>query len=408
MNFFGAQNSLNNSFSISMDIRTSLSTATVYISIYFGIPMLIIGVLGGLLNLVVFLSLKTFRHSSCAFYLIIMSAVNVLILVTGLLSRITISGFSIDWTQTSTFYCKARVYFNQLSILLSLTCICLATIDQYLSTNVNFQWHRKNGWKLARFLVTFFVLIWILHGIPYLFFYNVVFSSKTGKFSCTITSVIFQQYTVYGFLLIFSGTLPLIITFLFGLLSYRNIKQLAYRTTPLVRRESDKQLTTMVLVHVVFDFFTLVPYVIVSIVALDTSLINDPISNAYIQFFRIFSIYLYYLYFVVSRLISQFSTFSSLFVFSVSILHLRLCFGTISTTTFSRFTTNIFERKSTFQCSSYQPNSSLINLIEHILLFSFIQFKSNKQNSNALIKYEKKRCSDNFSVQNEQTHRRKK
>ena len=290
---------------MSTDIRTALNTATVYISIYLGIPMLIVGVVGGLLNLLVFLSLKTFRQNSCAFYLMVMSAVNVIILITGLLSRITISGFSIDWTQMSMFYCKARVYFNQLSILLSLTCICLATIDQFLSTHGTLQWHRKYGLKLARLLVAFFVFVWILHGIPYLFYYNVLFSSKTGKFSCAITSTLFQQYTVYGFLLILSGTLPLIITILFGLLAYRNLKQAAYRATPLIRRESDKQMTTMVLVHIFFDLFTLVPYIVVSIVALDTSLTNDPISNAYIQFFRIFAIHLYYLYFVVSRIIDR-------------------------------------------------------------------------------------------------------
>ena len=149
-----------------------------------------------------------------------------------------------------------------------------------------------------------------------------IFSPKTGKSSCVITNAFFQQYTVYGFLLIFSGTLPLIITILFGLLAYRNIQQLAYRTMPLVRRESDKQMTTMVLVHIVFDLFTLVPYIIVSIIALDTSLINDPLSNAYIQFFRIFSIHLYYLYFVVRRtMITSLSPINHLFSFASFSVH---------------------------------------------------------------------------------------
>ena len=158
---------------MSSDIRASLNSATQYISIYLGIPMLIVGVLGGLLNILVFLSLKIFRRNSCAFYLMIMSVVNVIILITGLLSRITISGFGIDWTQTSTLYCKARVYFNQLSILLSLTCICLATIDQYLSTHAALHEYRKNSLKLARLLIALFVLVWLLHGIPYLFYYDV-------------------------------------------------------------------------------------------------------------------------------------------------------------------------------------------------------------------------------------------
>ena len=74
---------------------------------------LIAGVIGGFFNIIVFLSLQTFRQSSCAFYLTIMSIVNIGQLFTGLLSRIMISGFDIDWTVTSLFYCKFRYYCFQ-------------------------------------------------------------------------------------------------------------------------------------------------------------------------------------------------------------------------------------------------------------------------------------------------------
>ena len=42
-------------------------------------------------------------------------------------------------------------------------------------------------------------------------------------------------------------------------MAYRNIQRISHRTAPLVRRELDKQLTTMVLVQVVINFFTNVP-----------------------------------------------------------------------------------------------------------------------------------------------------
>lgn len=281
------------------DLSATLDYATRFISIYVGIPMLIIGMLGSFLNVLVFVSLKTFRRNSCGFYLTVMSVVNLALLATGLLSRITISGFALDWTQTSAFYCKARVYINQLSILTSLTCICLATIDQFLSTHPTFHWHRKNTVVISRLLIVTFVLIWLLHGIPYLFFYNLIVSPKTGKSACSITSPIFQQYTVYGFLLILSGFAPLLTTLVFGLLAYRNIKQAAHRTVPLVRRATDHQLTNMVLIHIVFDLFTLVPYIVVSIIALDPTLNNDLNVAACIQFLRVVSIYFYYFYFVV-------------------------------------------------------------------------------------------------------------
>jgi hypothetical protein len=284
---------------MSSSIISAFESATKQVSIYLGIPMLILGVIGGVLNIIIFLSLKTFRQNSCAFYLIVMSFVNIGLLLTGLLSRITISGFDLDLTQTSGFYCKFRVYVNQLFILTSLTCICLATIDQFRATNSLRHVHQEHNIKLARNLVMIFIFIWLLHGIPYLVYYNLIISPKTRLATCSITSSIFQEYTIYGFLVVLSGILPYFITVVFGLLAYRNVRQRAYRRLPLVRRELDKQMTAMVLVHVIFEFFTLLPYIIVSIIALDTTLMNDPIVSAFIQFMKILTIYFYYFYFVV-------------------------------------------------------------------------------------------------------------
>jgi len=75
-------------------------------SLYFGLPVLIGGTIDEILNIIVFLSLRTFRQNSCAFYLTIMSIVNIGQLTTGLLARVMTNGFNIDWTQTSLFFCK--------------------------------------------------------------------------------------------------------------------------------------------------------------------------------------------------------------------------------------------------------------------------------------------------------------
>jgi hypothetical protein len=67
---------------------SSLAFDTEEITIYLGTFYLITGVIGGFLNIIVFLSLKTFRQSSCAFYLMLMSIVNVGELLAGQLTRI--------------------------------------------------------------------------------------------------------------------------------------------------------------------------------------------------------------------------------------------------------------------------------------------------------------------------------
>lgn len=48
------------------------------ITIYVGIFLLICGIIGQTMNIIIFLSLKTFRSNSCSFYLSIMSFINLI------------------------------------------------------------------------------------------------------------------------------------------------------------------------------------------------------------------------------------------------------------------------------------------------------------------------------------------
>ncbi|CAF1247133.1 unnamed protein product [Adineta steineri] len=282
---------------MSSSIISLLALVSKQITIYLGISTLIAGVIGGLLNIIVFLSLRTFRESSAAFYLTIMSIFNIGQLLTGLLSRIMTSGFGIDWTLTSLFYCKFRSYCFSICALTSMTCICLAIIDQYLATSSRAQWRQWFNIKVARRLVFLFVLIWILQGIPYMIYYDDVISTATGKITCINTNNIFQQYAMYGTNLIIGKVIPIGITFVFGLLAYHNVQQLSYQTVPLVRRELDKQLTVMILVLIVFAFFTNVPYIIVSILLVIPGLTQDPVLSAQIQFANLVAMFLVYIYF---------------------------------------------------------------------------------------------------------------
>jgi len=91
------------------------------------------------------------------------------------------------------------------------------------------------------------------------------------------------------------GTLPLTVMVLFGSLAYYNVRHLAYRTIPLVRRELDKQLTQMVLVQVIYNIFVLIPFVIVTLVVY-----NLP-TNDQITFIHTFVITIHNFYFAVSK-----------------------------------------------------------------------------------------------------------
>jgi hypothetical protein len=284
----------------SSSLITTLVSVTRQINIFAGIPIFIAGVIGGLFTIIIFLSLHTFRQNPCAFYLIFMSFVNIGQLLTGLLSRITINMSGIDWTQLSLVYCKFRNYLLVVCTNISMLCVCLATIDQYFATCHRPRLQRWSNLKTARCLSAVSIIFSTLTAIPCLIYYNQTVSPTTGQLICTTIDAFFIELNVYFYRLFMSNILPLFVTLMFGLLTYQNVKNIAYRTVPLVRRELDKQLTVMVLVQDIFTFMTLLPIMTLGFVSLNPNIPQDPLSEAQFQLINVIAVMFYYLYFSVS------------------------------------------------------------------------------------------------------------
>jgi hypothetical protein len=229
---------------MSSDIVQSLINASQEVTIYIGFFGLISGLVGNAINIIVFTSLKTFRETSCALYLTAASVCNVFHLSASLLSRILIAGYGIDLTQTSLVLCKLRQFVAIAGTLMALTCMCFATIDQFLSlTN---RWHYLTQRRIAWRLIIGNIIFWSLYNIPALIYYNNVYSIFTGKWSCTITNQVYIIYFNRFHITILNGFIQLIIRIIFGLLAFINVRRLANRRIPIVRLERDKQLTKMV------------------------------------------------------------------------------------------------------------------------------------------------------------------
>ena len=283
---------------MSTSLAASFSFAAEQISIYIGIPILVLGVFGSILATTVFLSLQTFRQNSCAFYLTVMQIFNTGQLLIGLLSRIMIAGFNVDLTQGSNILCKLRSFSIQACTFISITCLCLAIIDQYFATCSRPTWQQWSNHKLAHRLVIIFILLWFLHSILYLLFLKVIRVSSSSF--CTTTNYQFVLYHNYFVLLTLTGVIPTLILIVFGCLAYRNVRQMNYRTVPLVRQELDKQLTAMVLLQALLIVISLIPYIIIFSFLLITQITRNPVALVYLKFFySVFSI-LYYLYFAVN------------------------------------------------------------------------------------------------------------
>ncbi|CAF1398906.1 unnamed protein product [Adineta ricciae] len=237
----------------------SLYNARTQFGRYISIPVWLIGVLSEICSIIVFLSLETFRQNSCSFYLLFMSIFSLIRLLFST-SLITISiAFTINWQPALIFYCEIRNFVAAFSAISATTMLCSAIIDQYFATCNHPRWQRWSNIKLARRITFIVTLIWMGHAIVYSIYFRELSPANTAI--CIPSNLIFLRYDIYGNLLTIGNILPLIAV-IFGILSYRNARTLTTRINPLVRRELDKQLTSMVLVQICVYICTYLPYMI--------------------------------------------------------------------------------------------------------------------------------------------------
>ncbi|CAF1540708.1 unnamed protein product [Adineta ricciae] len=263
---------------------------------YFGSFLLIFGVIGESLNIFVFLSLRTFRESSCAFYLTLSSAIKIIQLLTGLLSRVVTSITADDWTAISPFFCKFRSYLLEFCPLSDLSLACLAVIDQFFATSNHRQWQQWCNIKIATRLSLIVILFSLIISIPQSIFFETIKLSATNRSACIVNNKIFDYYNQNINLTTLFGPLPVLITIVFALLTYRHVKQIAYRTIPLVRRRLDQQLTTMVLTQSVFNSIVIAQYIILVVLVTNTTLLSNPSTSNQTQFALTTTSCIYYLY----------------------------------------------------------------------------------------------------------------
>ncbi|CAF1158331.1 unnamed protein product [Adineta ricciae] len=259
-----------------MDYIALLASARSKFALYVSIPTCFISIISEFLSLLIFLSLKTFRQNSCSFYLMFMALFN-LIRMTCSTSFIAISmAFSTNFTSVLLLYCQIRAFLVATCNLSALICLCLSVIDQYFATCFRPTWQRFSNIRIAHRMMVIITLISSCHAILYLIYLNQL--SPTNPSVCISSNSIFSQYHVYGFFITYGNLFPLIAV-TFGLLAYRNARSLSTRANLLVRRELDKQLTTMVLVEICVYVCTYTPYSIVNTVSsLNTN--RDPILLA--------------------------------------------------------------------------------------------------------------------------------
>lgn len=245
-------------------------------SFYTATIILIIGFIGNILNIIVFLNLKIFRNNQCAFYLTIESLVNTIQLILLFLIRILAKlNNGIDPANQSLLWCKLRTIIAQPVVVLSFFIVCFAAYDQFLSTSYQFNLRQISTYKLAKHLTLTACCICMIHVIPFGIFLEIKFSV------CAVYNSAFNQYYQYVYYPILIGVLPISVSSLFSFLAFRSVRRLVRRQIPLVRRRLDRQLTAMILTRTVAFIVLVSPYVIHRIYWLQIDIAHeDPLRAA--------------------------------------------------------------------------------------------------------------------------------
>jgi hypothetical protein len=234
----------------------TLAYINYFISVYVGYFIVITGLIGNIINLLIFTQLKLFRDNQFAFYLTVASTVDSGQLILSMATRVTTTIYGYDPARTSLIWCRFRTYFNQLLAVISATTVCFAAIDQYLSTSHHIQLRQMSTFKLARRLVGVLIIFAASYSITFPVFYDIRANS-----TCAISNPVFTYYYSFVHLCILLGIVPVIISFLFSLFAYHNVRRIVRRHMPIVRRRLDHQLTAMILVRVALLIVTTLPYV---------------------------------------------------------------------------------------------------------------------------------------------------
>ena len=218
--------------------------------IYVGIFILIAGVFGNGMNIYIFSSVHNYRTTPATFYVLIESIFKNIFLIINLTPRIVTSAYGFDLTRISLIWCKLRQYILQVSSTISITCACLAIIDQFLTTSPHASRRQMSKIQWAHRIVFIVILIWFLQGILFYLYYNISPITNT----CGPGNPTFALYDAIYFIVIIT-LIPASIMMIFGVLIYRHIQQ----TTVLAEQHADRQLKKMILIQVVLIFICITP-----------------------------------------------------------------------------------------------------------------------------------------------------
>ncbi len=235
------------------------------------LALIVVGTVGNLLNIFVFMRLKTLREMTNSVFLISSFTGSLILLWSSRFptSMLTITG--VNPLVGSIVYCKIRYLFGRWGLNMPFTCVCLASIDRFLITSRNVRFRRFFTLKRAYILVTIFTLVYLAICMPDAIYYS--------GYSCTASATAratYKQFITY-FNLIVTNILSMCVLGTFSILTWYNL----WSGGRGGHNHLQQQVNTMMLVEFSMAFITTLPNFIYNIYSQATqSVVKSPLRTA--------------------------------------------------------------------------------------------------------------------------------
>ena len=260
--------------STSNEIVDYLNRATTVIVLIICIITFIPGIIGLLLNLVIF-SQPIQRREPCSLYFLASSYFNLFVIVINLPIRALASCFDIDISDYHIYLCKTTTFTFYVTRVISCWLITFACIDRYFHSSIHIHIRRLSSVKIAKLTIVITSIVIFLSYSHMIVYYQITFGIDMMP-ACNAPKGIYRTFSAFWHLTMYS-LCPSFLMFLFGCLTLRNIHINHRRIIPIARenhrmtRRTDCQLLRMLGAQVLMIMISTAPFSIYRLYASFTS-----------------------------------------------------------------------------------------------------------------------------------------
>jgi hypothetical protein len=215
-----------------------LNNISIYMYRYGNPVIYIIGIIGNLLSLIIFLK-KSWRKNVCVFYFTICLLFNFVYLNSSILAGTFINGFNINLQNSSVILCKIYFYIAFLFSTVPPNILILASIDRLLISSQNIDTRLYSSKRLAYFSISISTFFW------FIFFFHILIKVNIQQFGPSYFVCDFDQSRLYLDFVSYSTLVTTILNDLFMIVltifSFKNVRRI--RAIPRQQRNKVRSMT---------------------------------------------------------------------------------------------------------------------------------------------------------------------